>query len=136
MKIRIIFNKDTKNKKLCTGWGISFLVNDKILFDTGENGSWLMENIEILKIKSKGLKAALKRRKTQSKFQRIFLLRERWPGSIKANTCPNQAIAVKAGNGISVITGCAYPGIIKMLNAVKENFRKKIFTRLSAGFIL
>jgi len=39
MRVKILFDKDTQNKKLHTGWGVSFLVNDKVLFDTGENGS-------------------------------------------------------------------------------------------------
>ena len=46
MKIKILFDKDTKNKRLYTGWGVSFLIDEKILFDTGENGQWLMENME------------------------------------------------------------------------------------------
>ncbi|MBU4311372.1 MAG: MBL fold metallo-hydrolase [Candidatus Omnitrophica bacterium] len=48
MKVKIIFDKDAENEKLHTGWGVSFLIDEKILFDTGKNGSWLLENIKSL----------------------------------------------------------------------------------------
>jgi len=50
MRVKILFDKDTQNKKLHTGWGVSFLVNDKVLFDTGENGSWLIRNMNTLRV--------------------------------------------------------------------------------------
>jgi 7,8-dihydropterin-6-yl-methyl-4-(beta-D-ribofuranosyl)aminobenzene 5'-phosphate synthase len=50
MKVRILYDTDTKDKKLHTGWGVSFLVDEKILFDAGENGAWLIENIVNLKV--------------------------------------------------------------------------------------
>ncbi len=50
MDIEILFDKRTQYKNLKIGWGISFLVNKKILFDTGENGKWLIRNIEELQI--------------------------------------------------------------------------------------
>ena len=50
MQIKILFDKDTKNQNLHIGWGVSFLLDERILFDTGENGSWLMENVKSLKV--------------------------------------------------------------------------------------
>ena len=50
MQVQIIFDKDSLDKNLFTGWGISFLIDDKILFDTGENGDWLIDNIKNLKV--------------------------------------------------------------------------------------
>ena len=50
MKVKILFDKNTNNKKLHAGWGVSFLIDKKVLFDTGENGSRLMENIRNLKV--------------------------------------------------------------------------------------
>lgn len=50
MKIKILFDKGTKDKKLHTGWGVSFLAGEKILFDTGENGAWLIRNIVNLEV--------------------------------------------------------------------------------------
>ncbi|MFC1658801.1 MBL fold metallo-hydrolase [Candidatus Omnitrophota bacterium] len=46
MRVKIIFDKNTLKKNLHTGWGVSFLIDDKLLFDTGENGGWLLENMQ------------------------------------------------------------------------------------------
>ncbi len=40
MRIKVIFDKVAQNKKLNAGWGVSFLVNKNILFDTGEKGAY------------------------------------------------------------------------------------------------
>ena len=45
MRIRVLFDKAAENKKLHSGWGVSFLVDDKILFDTAEKGGWLLDNL-------------------------------------------------------------------------------------------
>jgi len=50
MRIKVLFDKDEPDKKLHIGWGLSILVEEDILFDTGENGHWLMENIKNLKV--------------------------------------------------------------------------------------
>ncbi len=50
MKITILFDKEAKNKKLCTGWGVSFLIGENVLFDTGENSDWLLENMKQLRV--------------------------------------------------------------------------------------
>ena len=59
MKVNIIFDKYTKEKSLRTGWGVSFLVDEKILFDTGENGSWLMANMESLNLEIDKIEAVV-----------------------------------------------------------------------------
>jgi 7,8-dihydropterin-6-yl-methyl-4-(beta-D-ribofuranosyl)aminobenzene 5'-phosphate synthase len=53
----VIFDKVASDKELKTGWGISFLVDGKILFDTGEKGEWLLENMRVLGIDIKDIKA-------------------------------------------------------------------------------
>ena len=53
MKIKVIFDKEALDKNLRTGWGVSFLIDDKILFDTGENGQWLIDNMQNLNIDPK-----------------------------------------------------------------------------------
>lgn len=50
MKVEILFDKEAMNKDLRIGWGVSFLIDERILFDTGENGHWLLENIRNLKV--------------------------------------------------------------------------------------
>lgn len=46
MRVKIIFDKAALDKRFHAGWGLSVLVEDKILFDTGEKGSWLIENLK------------------------------------------------------------------------------------------
>ena len=48
MKIKIIYDKYSLDEKLYTGWGVSFLIDDRILFDTGEDGEKLIHNMEYL----------------------------------------------------------------------------------------
>ena len=50
MEIKILFDRETINRSLYRGWGVSFLINERILFDTGEKGRWLLKNMRNLKI--------------------------------------------------------------------------------------
>ncbi len=59
MEIKIIFDKDTLDKSLHTGWGVSFLVNETVLFDTGENGEWLVYNMKKLNVDFNKLSAVV-----------------------------------------------------------------------------
>ena len=59
MRIKVVFDKDVLHKNLYTGWGLSFLIGDKVLFDTGENGQWLIDNMKKLKIDIDKLRAVV-----------------------------------------------------------------------------
>ena len=59
MQIKVLFDKDALNKTLYAGWGVSFLIGESILFDTGENGEWLIHNIKQLKVDLNKLQAAV-----------------------------------------------------------------------------
>ena len=181
MRVKILFSKTSKNKKLHTGWGISFLVDDKILFDTGENGARLLENMEILKVNigkidavvishdhwdhQGGLWELLKRKegllvyacpdfsagfkervnKLKGKLAEnekiteiskdIFVTGE-IAGGYKGECMPEQALVVKTDNGISVITGCAHPGIVTMLGKIKSVFPEHRIYSIFGGFHL
>lgn len=39
MEIKVIFDKDAESKGFNIGWGVSFLVGEDLLFDTGEKGN-------------------------------------------------------------------------------------------------
>ena len=49
-KIKVLFDKDTLDKRLKSGWGLSFLIDENVLFDTGENGKYLLRNMEVLSV--------------------------------------------------------------------------------------
>ena len=182
MKVKILFDKDTKDKKLHTGWGVSFLVDNRILFDVGENGSWLIANMKNLKVdidkiieavvishdhwdhtgglwellkKKEGLmvyacpyfsaefKKKVKRSKAKlietGKFteisKNIFVTGE-ITGEHKGEYISEQALITRTKNGITVITGCAHPGIVKMAEKVKEKFPKEPLYLVFGGFHL
>lgn len=50
MEIKIVFDKQSQNKRYSTGWGISYLIDNNILFDTGEDWKYLADNFRIMKI--------------------------------------------------------------------------------------
>ena len=181
MRIKVLFDKGALYKKLNTGWGVSFLVDDKILFDTGEKGEWLLKNmrslgVDIKKIeavvishdhwdhtgglwevlnKRKGLKVYScpgfskefkdKAKEAQAELieagnlteisQNIFITGE-IPGGYHGKYMPEQAIVLKTKNGLTVITGCAHPGILKMVNKVKAKFPNEPVYFVLGGFHL
>jgi len=181
MKIKILFDKDAEKRKLHSGWGVSFLVDNRVLFDTGENGKWLIKNMGLCKVDidriqavvishdhwdhQGGLWELLKRRKNirvyacpnfsaefKNKVKKLKgrLIKKKKPaeilkdiyitgeiaGEYKGEYMPEQALVIKTAKGISVITGCAHPGIIKILNNVKNNFSKENFYAVIGGFHL
>lgn len=181
MKIRILFDKKTRKRSLHTGWGVSFLVDDKYLFDTGEDGGTLIDNMvkmgaDIGRIKgviishdhwdhwgglwkilgklkgvkvyacpnfSKGFKNKVAKyggRLVESRGFRqisggIFVSGE-IPGTYKGRNMPEQALTIRTGNGISVITGCAHPGIVKIVETAAQRFPDKKIYAVLGGFHL
>ena len=50
MKLKIIFDKDKISDKYSSGWGISYIIDDRVLFDVGEKGEYILNNIRVLGI--------------------------------------------------------------------------------------
>ena len=181
MRVKILFDQNTENKKLHTGWGVSFLIDDKILFDTGEKGSWLIKNMDILSVnidkieavvishdhwdhhgglwellkkrkgimvyacpnfsaefkdKVKKLKGILKEAKNITKISKDIFITGEIAGEYKGEYMPEQAIAIKTEKGTSVITGCAHPGIVKIVEKVKSAFKDCHIYSVIGGFHL
>ena len=47
MQIKVLFDSVVLDNKFLTGWGVSYLIDDKILFDTGEKPLLLIPCSEI-----------------------------------------------------------------------------------------
>jgi len=181
MKIKVIFDKDTLNKNLRSGWGVSFLNDDKILFDTGEKGEWLLENMRILGVDINKIEAVVishdhwdhwgglwdllaqkiglkvyacprfgkefKEKIEKSKGELIeaksfkeispsIYTTGEIPGAYHGKYMAEQAMVLKTNNGLSVITGCAHPGILKILEKVKAKFSNEPIYFVLGGFHL
>jgi len=181
VKVKILFDKSAKDKNLHVGWGVSFLIDDQILFDTGEKGPWLLENMQTLGVdigkieavvishdhwdhtgglwdvlkKNKGLivyacphfKSEFKEKvkKLQGKIieadrlkeisENIFITGE-IPGAYHSKYMPEQALVLKTKNGLSIITGCAHPGILKIIEKIKAKFPAEPIYFVMGGFHL
>ena len=179
VNITVIYDNNPYPKGLQTDWGFSCLVEvgkTKLLFDTGDNGSILLNNMSKLGIDPKsidivflshfhhdhtgGLNDFLKKNPgvtiyypqsfsvklinemknsgatlvSVSTFQKIkeniFSLGE-LDGAI-----PEQSLAIRTLKGIVVITGCAHPGIINILEKAKSSFPDEVIYLAMGGFHL
>ncbi len=59
MKIKIIFDSKAHDNKLKTGWGFSCLINNTILFDTGDSHGSLFFNMLHMGIKISDIKKVI-----------------------------------------------------------------------------
>ncbi len=57
-------------------------------------------------------------------------------GEHKGEVVSEQALVVKGDMGVSVITGCAHPGIINMLEVIKKKMKVKQLYMVFGGFHL
>ncbi|MBN2483956.1 MAG: MBL fold metallo-hydrolase [Candidatus Omnitrophica bacterium] len=181
MRIKVLFNKEAENSNLRIGWGVSFLVDQRILFDTGKDGAWLMENMGTLRVevdkieavvishdhwdhtgglwnllkKKKGLKVyscpgfsegfkenvekgrgVLQETNTFMRVAQDIYATGEIAGEYQGGYMPEQALAVKTEKGISIITGCAHPGIVTMVEKVRGKFKDDHIYSVIGGFHL
>lgn len=59
MKVTVLFDEETLNPDLKTGFGLSLLINDTVIFDTGSDGETLLNNIRILNIDTDRINAVV-----------------------------------------------------------------------------
>ena len=181
MEIKILFNSIAISDELSTGWGVSFLIGRNVLFDTGEKGKYLCNNIERMKINlssvdnivishdhwdhTGGLWDILKQREDvnvyacpgfNDEFKRKVRLGDNYLiendnfakineniyvtgeiiGEYKGRDISEQAVVVDTDKGLTVMTGCAHPGIIKIVDLVRSQFPEKPFYAVFGGFHL
>ncbi|MDP8212487.1 MAG: MBL fold metallo-hydrolase [Candidatus Zapsychrus exili] len=181
MDVKVLFNSESIRKDLSAGWGLSFLIDNRIIFDTGGKGDYLLNNINKLEIdisliedivishdhwdhpgglwdilaktsdinvfSSSGFGSVFKRKILESSaklkevthFMRVNIgvySSGEIVGTYKGKNISEQSLIVKTEKGFSVITGCAHPGIIKILEKVKSQLSIKKFYAVLGGFHL
>ncbi len=170
MKIKIIAVGSSKWERFIRRWGVSFLIDEDVLFDTFGDPGVLLKNIRKFNIDVAKIKHIVLSHDDWDHISGLwYLLGDRkditvyiCPGSdrevknriasfgvrvvevepfmeIKKDifstgqiqgVCADrvifeQALAVKFLKNITIITGCAHPGIVNIVNNVKKHFSKE-----------
>jgi 7,8-dihydropterin-6-yl-methyl-4-(beta-D-ribofuranosyl)aminobenzene 5'-phosphate synthase len=143
MKITILYDNNAK-PGLKPGWGFSCLVeNDrKILFDTGDNGEKLIWNFGKLSIEPRSVDIVVLShnhwdhvdglesfRRLNSEAQVIYPETFLHPTELTADIYSTgalgtgireQALVARTQKGNVVVTGCAHPGLEKIIQTAKQ----------------
>lgn len=180
MQIKILFDSVALDNRFLSGWGVSYLIDNKILFDTGEKSSSLFRNIKNMDVRVPDIKMAIISHDHWDHRGGLWGILKESP-KLKVYTCPNfskrfknrikfyggqlievdkftqvykdiyttgeiggrysgkyiseQSLVLKTPKGISILTGCAHPGIIKIIENIKRNISGNIYLVLG-GFHL
>lgn len=172
MNIKIIAVGSTKWQRFIGRWGISFLLDDDILFDAFGDAGVLLSNIrkfnvDTAKIKyiiishddwdhisglwylirdrkditvyiCQGFKQEIKDRinsfgvRVVELSDGIFIKEGIYStGQLCAESGEDkiyeQSLVIKGAKGLAVITGCAHPGIINIVDSVRQRFSENIY---------
>lgn len=143
MKITIVYDNQA-DEGLKSGWGFSCLIEakEKILFDTGDNGEKLIYNFSQLNVQPEsiaavvishnhwdhngGLKEFLKLNNNAKVFHPKSFSKptEISPGvhstGALGGLIKEQSLVVNTEKGNLIITGCAHPGLAKIIDRAKQ----------------
>ncbi|MGB2601719.1 MAG: MBL fold metallo-hydrolase [Candidatus Omnitrophota bacterium] len=181
MEIKILYDNRTARSNILAGWGFSCLVDNSILFDTGEDRESLLHNMKAMGASvsrlenivishdhwdhTGGLEGILRGRdgikiygcpgfseefkgKVKDLNGRLIELRDfveirkdifatgAIQGTHKGQNIEEQALVLKTQKGITIVTGCAHPGIVKITEKVKERFSNENLYCVIGGFHL
>lgn len=181
MYIRILYDNRTATEDMTAGWGLSCLVNDSVLFDTGEDAGKLLANMRQLGVDPgnvravvishdhwdhtgglsavlaenpgisvyicPGLDGSLKSQIRQNGGEPVevahplmltdnIVITGSVKGEYKGGSIREQALGIRTSKGVSVLTGCAHPGIVRMAGKVKGIFGVDDIYCAAGGFHL
>ena len=171
MQIKILFDSVALDNRFLTGWGVSYLIDGRVLFDTGEKSSSLLRNMKNMDVDISNLKTVVishdhwdhrgglwgvlkenpklrvyacpnfnKRFKNRveshggqlievDKFTQVYK-NIYSTGEIERRYAfrymPEQALILRTSNGLTILTGCAHAGIIRIIESVKQNISGNI----------
>lgn len=181
MKIKILYDNKTVKSSILAGWGFSCLVDNSVLFDTGEDGESLLHNMKAMEVSvsrlenvvishdhwdhTGGLEGILRKKvgikvygcpgfgvefkeKVKDLGGQLIELKDfveikknifatgTIQGIHKGQNIEEQALVVKTPKGLTIVTGCAHPGIVKIVEKVKEIFSDEKLYCVIGGFHL
>jgi 7,8-dihydropterin-6-yl-methyl-4-(beta-D-ribofuranosyl)aminobenzene 5'-phosphate synthase len=180
MEIKILFDNKKLDRTFLAGWGVSYLIGNKILFDTGEAPGCLFYNMDRMNVKIQDIDTVVISHDHFDHTGGLWELLQKRPGidlyicagfskefKDKARTCKcnvvetnrfmkiadniyttgqidetlgqdhimEQALVLETETGVTIMTGCAHPGIITIVEHVKEHTKKDIYL-VMGGFHL
>ena len=181
MEIKILYDNKTVKSGILAGWGFSCLVDNSVLFDTGEDAGRLLNNMREMgtgvscvedivishdhwdhagglegilgkkegikvygcpgfsgefKKKVKNFNGQLVELKNFAEIRKNIFATGTIPGTYKGRNIEEQALVIKTPKGITIVTGCAHPGVIKIVEKVKEKFSEEKLYCVLGGFHL
>ncbi|HET6461120.1 MAG TPA: MBL fold metallo-hydrolase [Syntrophales bacterium] len=179
MEIKIVFDSKGLNRKFRMGWGISYLINGHVLFDTGERSNYLFHNMDRMGINISDIKSVVISHEHWDHTNGLWDLLKLSP-DLGLYVCPGfsqkfsnklekyacniidaqsfmkiadgiyttgqiegahysdyiaeQTLVLEIDRGVTIVTGCAHPGIIKMVECVTDNIKNNIYL-IMGGYI-
>jgi 7,8-dihydropterin-6-yl-methyl-4-(beta-D-ribofuranosyl)aminobenzene 5'-phosphate synthase len=180
MQIKILFENRRMNRNFLKGWGVSYLVDNRVLFDTGERSNYLFNNMDRMGIDisciqaivishdhwdhTNGLWDILNKRQALDlyicpgfspefknklstyacntievgSFTKIYdniYTTGQIEGKCGLDYIAEQALVLETDRGLTIMTGCAHPGIIKIVEQVMSHITGEIYL-VMGGFHL
>jgi len=172
MKIKILFENKKTNNSLFLGWGVSYLIEDTILFDTGEKSDFLFHNMSVMGVAIDNIKTVVishehfdhtgglwKILRNNPELDLYICQDSSWEfkNKVRSYGCNvvevgasfipisdytyttgqmemmhgfgrivEQSLVLDTPKGLTILTGCAHPGIINIVKQIKENIKKDI----------
>ena len=180
MEIKILFENRSMNHNFLIGWGVSYLVDNRVLFDTGERSSYLFSNMDRMGIDISNMQAVIISHDHWDHTNGLWDILNKRP-VLDLYSCPGfspefkdklstyacntievesftkiydniyttgqiaekcgldyiaeQALVLETDRGLTIMTGCAHPGIIKMVDYVEGHMTGEIYL-VMGGFHL
>ena len=155
--ITTLFDSKSSNKDLKTGWGFSCLIQGTektILFDIGSDDAIINmdklrinpASIDVLVIShdhfdhTVGMPAFLKiNKKAKTIFvpcDSVKICNNVFTTGAMGTDIKENALIIKTAKGLVVITGCAHPGIVEIVQKAKQMFPKDEVYLVMGGFHL
>ena len=179
IKLTVVYDNNSMSDGLQTDWGFACLIEageTKLLFDTGDNGKILLDNMKKLSINPQSIDLLFLSHHDHDhtggmgkfllvnpdvkvfypqSFPRVLTDTINNSGAVSipvsgfmeilpdiyslgeiTGAIPEQSLAVRSSEGIVIVTGCAHPGIVNIIEKAKNKFPGELIYLIIGGFHL